>query len=98
MSDFFYQNQGEGRLLVTVGVPIAGATCKIKYVKPSGVTGQWNATISDAVNGVIYYDIASNLILNEYGKWKGWAYVTFSSGNSAPGRPFILTIKREGVD
>ena len=87
-----YKNQTSLRVRLTLGVDITDAIVKqIKYQKPSGIVGYWNATVEDATEGIIYYDITTNDI-NEAGQWKFWAYITFSDGRSAPGEYATETI------
>jgi len=97
MADYFFVGQTEGRVQATASVDITGATSRlIKYIKPNGVTGQWAAVASALTTGVVYYDIAQATTLDIAGDWKCWAWVTFSSGNSAPGKSFIMEVKEEG--
>jgi len=80
-----YKYQNALRIELTTGVDITGATVKkIKYKKPSETEGYWNAQVSSATNGVIYYDVISTEI-DESGTWTFWAYITFEDGRSAPG-------------
>jgi len=81
-----YKYQSALRIELTAGVDITGATIKrIKYKKPSGVEGYWDASVSDASTGVIYYDVALQTEIDESGEWIFWAYITFADGRSAPG-------------
>lgn len=90
-----YKNQTNIRLIVTTGVDITDAQAtKIKYQKPDGTTGQFDATPSDDTKGIIYYDLGS--ALNIIGRYTFWAYITFSDGSSAPGQPFDVIVREEG--
>jgi len=80
-----YVHQTALSVKLTVGVDITGATPVVKYRKPSGATGEWSATIVDAANGVIKYDISSPDDIDETGTWTFWAEVTFATGEWAPG-------------
>ena len=63
-----FKGQTNLDLVVTVGQDITGATpTLIKYIKPSGAEGSFTATITDALNGIITYVIASINDLDEYG-------------------------------
>lgn len=91
-----YKNQSFLSIKLATGVNISGApSMKIKYRKPSGATGEWQATVF-STSGVIKYDIASTSVLDETGTWAVWAYITFSNGKSAPGEPTKFQVYEEG--
>lgn len=91
-----FKNQSKLRIQLTTSVDITGATVKqIKYIKPSGTTGEWDATSSDDENGVIYYDIIDDE-LDENGRWTLYAYITFSDGRSAPGEKVYMQVYQPG--
>lgn len=92
-----YKNQTKVTLTATLGVDITGASSVlIKYKKPSGIPGQFNASIITALTGVISYDIVDSSDLDESGNWSFWGYVTFSDGKAAPGQPYTVEIYEEG--
>ena len=65
-------------LILDTGVALATATAlKIKYQKPTGVTGEWTGTISGTTS--IRYLLTTNDI-DVAGRWQFQAYATFSSG------------------
>lgn len=85
------------KVRLTVGQDITGASVKkIKYRKPGGTEGSWNATVEDAENGIIYYDVQDEDI-DESGVWTFWAYITFADGRSAPGESITRNFYREGT-
>lgn len=90
-----YKNQSSLEIELTTSVDLTSATPVIKYIKPSGLTGQWTATIVTAATGVIKYDILSTEI-DEVGSWRLWAYATFSDARSAPGEAVIMNVYNEG--
>jgi hypothetical protein len=67
----------------------------IKYRKPSGATGQFNATVTDPAKGVLTYKFTEGQ-LNETGQWTFWAYVVFDTGDCAAGEPSGLMVYEEG--
>lgn len=96
-----YKNQENLRIKLTTGVSIVDATIKkIKYEKPDGTEGSWNAEVEDATNGIIYYDVkitANGADIDQVGIWKFWAFITFSDGRSAPGEVIEQRIYAEGT-
>jgi len=91
-----YKNQTELRLKLTTNVDISGASVKkIKYKKPSGAIGYWDANAATTLTGVLYYDVAASNVINEAGTWRLWAYVTFSTGDSAPGEGVSVKVYEE---
>ncbi len=95
MANKIYSGQTELRIRLTTGVSISGATCQVKYKKPSGQEGAWDATIEDAAAGIIYYNVTSGDI-DESGTWRFWAGVTWGDGDFAPGEGMSVKIFEEG--
>ena len=91
----FYVGQ-DLRITLIMGIDVAGATCKIKYRTPTGVTGYWVATISVASTGAIYYD-AGPTDLTLAGLWTFWAHAVLVSGKIAMGRLCKIQISAEGT-
>jgi hypothetical protein len=67
---------------------------KIKYRKPDGTTGEWNAT-HDSANKKIYYDLPAETVLDA-GMWTAWSFATMTDGRDLPGEPFQFKITEEG--
>ena len=67
----------------------------IRYRKPSGAVGQFNATVEDAQKGIISHKFTTGQ-LNESGQWVFWAYIVFSNGDFAAGEPAFLVVYEEG--
>lgn len=85
------------QIIRTLGVDITGATSvKLKYKKPSQKEGEWTATIDDAPTGQISYTVASADIIDEYGHWTVWAWVTLASGKVVAGEATRMTVYKEG--
>ena len=75
---------------------ITGATVtRIAYRNPKGVEGYFNATVTDAVTGVLSYPAVNNE-LNVAGTWTFWADITLASGLIAIGTPFSYRIFNQG--
>ena len=93
-----YKLQTALKIRLTCGQDITGATVKrVKYRKPDGTGGYWDATVEDAESGIIYYDLQSDDDdLDQEGLWTFWAYITFSDGRSAPGEPIQKFFYSEG--
>lgn len=67
----------------------------IKYKKPDGTLGQWTATVEDAINGIIFYNLLSTEFLTA-GTWTYWSYVIFSDGRIGIGNICKITVRKEG--
>lgn len=92
-----YELQTELTIKADTEVDITGASATlIKYIKPDGTTGSFTASIDNAVNGIIAYDIVDNTDIVGVGKWILWAHVTFASGKYAAGTPFTMEVFSEG--
>jgi len=98
MADKIYVGQTELSIRLITGIDVTGAqSTLIKYKKPDDDNVySWTASIEDATNGIIYYNIASEEDLDTSGKWKFWAYVVLSSGNIGIGKPTFHDIYDEG--
>lgn len=91
-----YKGQTELQIKLTANVDVSGATCYIKYKKPSGEEGQWAAVIQTASTGVIYYNINSADDLDESGKWRLWTYVVWADGDYADGEAVTVKVYDPG--
>lgn len=67
----------------------------IKYRKPSGLSGQFNASVVDADKGILQHKFTEGQ-LNESGQWTFWAYVVFQNGDCAAGEPSGIYVYEEG--
>lgn len=92
-----YVNQDALRIKLNCGVDISGALDeKIKYKKYGDDTiYEWTASIENAVNGIIYYDVQAG-DLDVSGQWTVWSYITFADGRSAPGEAATFYVYNEG--
>jgi hypothetical protein len=92
-----YVGQTALTIRLTTSIDLSTAkTVAIKYLKPSGETGTWTATIYSVATGVISYTIASSSILDESGVWTFWAFITFNDDTIALGEPVRKLIYDEG--
>ncbi len=92
-NEIIFKGQSMLRLQITTNTPISGAQeLRIKYKKPSGVTGHFSATSIDDINGVLIRDIIDNSEIDEQGDWTIWPWVKFSDGRDAPGFWVKMTI------
>jgi hypothetical protein len=71
------------------------AKCLIKYRKPDGSEGAFNAGISDAENGVIYHECLGGEI-DKRGWWLFWAFAEFADGRTACGEAAKVFVWEEG--
>lgn len=82
------------KLLYTADVSNDIDSVKIKYKKPDGSTGQWDA-VHDAVNKVVYYDIPKDTPLDVSGRWYFWIYAVMKDARILIGEVASELIKCE---
>jgi hypothetical protein len=70
------------------------ATAKIKYQKPDGVIGEWDA-VHDAEEQTVTYTSPVGEPLTLEGKWNVWSYLTITTGHTLVGHKFKFTVKSE---
>lgn len=95
MTKKYYEGQTL-QLDIFLRVDITGAgTNQIKYRKPSGTTGAWNASVIDAEAGWLRYVLpaANN---DENGKWTVWGYAVQSDSTILIGSPLEINMLAEG--
>jgi len=83
-------------IIADLSEDITGATCLVKYKKPSGTLGSFSATITDAENGIISASPESESDIDEPGRWVVWGYVTFADGSVIAGEPEEMMVYPEG--
>jgi len=96
MAAKIYKNQNKLRIQLTGNVAMSGATAYIAYRKPDNTTGEWTGIISDAVNGIVYYDLVSVNELDVAGVWTIWLRVVFSDARVGYGQPYQFTVYDAG--
>jgi hypothetical protein len=67
----------------------------IRFRKPDGVTGEFEAAVGDTANGVIFHECIEG-DLDACGWWAFWAFVTFADGRTAAGETAKVYIWSEG--
>jgi hypothetical protein len=68
----------------------------IKYRRPDGITGYFQAT-HDPVQKLLYYNSPVGEKITHIGKWVFWCVVTISSGEEIPSEPVSHIIYKEGT-
>jgi hypothetical protein len=93
-----YVGQSALRIRLLLNVDITGAQeTLIKFSKPSGETGEWNAEVESDSEGIIYYDLLEPSDLDEAGDWVFWGSVQFEDGRIAPSRAIVVKVRIEGT-
>ena len=86
------------RLKLSTTTDVSTATCVIKYLKPSGASGSWSATVATTTSAtVMFYDVQASTSTAQDGFWTVWARATFSDGSIGIGEPVRLTVYVEGI-
>jgi hypothetical protein len=67
----------------------------IRYRKPNGKTGEFDAAVGDYANGVIFHECIEGDI-DVSGWWVVWAFVTFADGRAAVGDAARVYVWTEG--
>ena len=67
----------------------------IKYRKPNGKIGEFEAAVGDTVNGVIFHECIEGEI-DVSGWWAFWAFITFADGRTAAGEAAKVYVWNEG--
>jgi len=89
-------NSTDQKLVVNVHKSIVGFTvARINYIKPDRVIGFFVATVTNAPEGIIEYQIATGNI-DLAGDWIFYAEIQFGAGVLGYGKPFIVTAKNPG--
>jgi len=93
-----FKNQSSLEIRLKTGIDLSNAAViKIRYIKPSGITGEFIASIrGDPSLGIVEYSIIDQNEIDESGKWVFWSFITFTDGRSAPGNAECITIYEEG--
>ena len=97
MAQRIFKNQTALTLKLDTKIDLTTATAVwMKYIKPSGATGIWDATIdSPATSGIISHEVAAGE-LNEICEWTRWAYIEINSTKYAPGDAVTFEVFEEG--
>lgn len=92
-----YKNQSKLRIILNTGCDLSGwNTLEIRFRKPDGETGFFNADILDEKKGIIFHDVQNRNELDQKGEWKIWSYVLFDDDRNAFGVPQKMCVYPEG--
>jgi hypothetical protein len=92
-----YVGQSDLTIKLETGKDLTGiATAEIIYRNPAGITGNFTATISDVIKGIIEYSVTSEKDLNIAGKWTFWAKTIDAQGLISIGEPSTYHVNKEG--
>lgn len=94
-----FKKQTKLHIELTMNIDITGASEHIiKFIKPDNSEGEFAATIKEAENGILQYDVnPDGTDIDQAGKWIFWAYVVLSDGRSIPGEAVSQMIYKEGA-
>lgn len=91
-----YNGQSALRITVKTFTDLEGiSSAVIRFCKPDGKTGEFSASVSDAVNGVIFHEVLEGEI-DVSGWWSFWAFITFEDGRTAAGEAAKVYVWQEG--
>jgi hypothetical protein len=71
-------------------------TAEIRFQKPSNQRGSFPAEVEDPENGIIKYVVEQPTDIDVPGRWRFWAYLTYSDGKVIPGEISEITVYSEG--
>jgi hypothetical protein len=95
----FYENQTLATINMTVPSTVDlndAASVIIKYKKPNGFQGEWNAEIVDADAGTIKHEVVSRYELDDTGWWYFWTFTQMNDGREMPGVPIPVYVYEQG--
>lgn len=91
-----YVGQSALRFSARTGTSLSDvALCEIRFEKPDGIQGSWEAFVSNAERGVVSYDLLGNE-LDLSGWWRFWVFVIFDDGRAAFGDAVKIFVRQEG--
>ena len=91
-----FKGQSALRITVKTFTDLEGIeNAVIRYRKPDGSRGEFQAGVGDAANGVIFHECIEGE-LNACGWWAFWAFVTFADGRTAAGEAAEVYVWKEG--
>ena len=80
-----FKEQSALRITVKTFTDLEGVVlATIRYKKPDGITGEFDAAIGDPNKGVIFHEVIEGEI-DVSGWWSFWAFVSFDDGRTAAG-------------
>jgi hypothetical protein len=91
-----YKGQSALRITVRTFTDLEGIEgAVIKYRKPDGSAGSFEAGLADAEKGIIFHECIEGEI-DRAGWWALWAFITFADGRTAAGETAKLFVWEEG--
>jgi hypothetical protein len=91
-----FNGQSALRLSLRTFTDLAGIlSAVIRYRKPDGFVGEFQAGIADAAKGIIFHELLEGEI-NASGWCAIWAFITFADGRTAAGEAAKVYIWQEG--
>lgn len=97
MAQRIYKNQTALTLKLDTKIDLTTATAAwMKYIKPSGATGIWDATIDSPATAGIISHVTQAGELNEICEWTRWAYIEIGGTNYAAGDAVRFEVFEEG--
>jgi len=91
-----FVGQSALRISARTGTALSAvASCELRFEKPDGSRGLWDAFVSDAERGVVSYDLLGNE-LDLAGWWRFWVFVTFTDGRASFGDAARVFVREEG--
>jgi hypothetical protein len=91
-----FKGQSALRITVKTFTDLEGIiSAVIKYRKPNGSSGEFNAGVGDVGKGVIFHECIEGEI-DMAGWWVFWAYITFGDGRTAAGEAAKVFVWDEG--
>ncbi len=83
-----YKNQRKLRIVVNTGCNLRGwNTIELRFVKPNGDSGVFDADILNEAKGIIYHDVKNSGELDQCGDWTIRSYVLFDNDKNFFGKP-----------
>jgi hypothetical protein len=91
-----YAGQSALRIILKTFIDLEGIiSAAVKYRKPDGSAGEFNAGVADAGRGIIFHEFLEGE-LDTAGWWVFWAFITFADGRTAAGEAAKVFVWGEG--
>ena len=80
-----FREQSALRITLRTFTDLEGAaSAVIRFIKPDGSNGEFDAAVGDPNKGVIFHEVIEGEI-DMTGWWSFWAFITFEDGRTAAG-------------
>jgi hypothetical protein len=91
-----YKEQTALRITIKTFTDLEGiSSAVIRFCKPDGSTGEFNAAVGDLIKGVIFHEVIEGEI-DISGWWSFWAFITFEDGRTAAGEAAKVYVWEQG--